>query len=325
MVRLSPVIIIALVVLSGCDQAAAPAEPRESHDAASNDHHSTQFMELVAVLRRADFATSPPSHPELSWPLLAPKIKQVRSMLADTPVLQEPTTARRPLAERASSAHFAELSLARERALVHRAEAARLVAAGYPDAAVDELASVLYVAGLLATWGVPVAAEASAELIEMVLFALQQPLAAPLPDALSAEARLAMLAVLDELNETDPAGRLRSMVESTGERIAALSTLAQGADGPNVVRAAASRYRRGALRGQPEQIERLLDEARSFARALADGWDRPTRSAITQRLRSRQAEDATGVLELAMGDAADACTDDARLRGRISSSKERLR
>jgi len=94
---------------------------------------------------------------------------------------------------------------------------------------------------------------------------------------------------------------------------------------PTAVRLVASRYATHAVRAEPEIIERRIEEANAFARALADGWSKPSRSAITQRLRDRQTEDATGVLTLLLSDAADACDADAVLRGRIKAAADALR
>ncbi|MEO1279618.1 MAG: hypothetical protein AAFV77_11740, partial [Planctomycetota bacterium] len=84
-----------------------------------------------------------------------------------------------------------------------RAEAARHVATGYPDAAVEELINLLGVSRQLASWGVPVAAEASASMIETALTAHEQPRSAPLRDALSPAARARMIEGLESLEQTD--------------------------------------------------------------------------------------------------------------------------
>ncbi|GIW74080.1 MAG: hypothetical protein KatS3mg103_0602 [Phycisphaerales bacterium] len=279
----------------------------------------------AGFLDRVSYATSPPRHPELAWPALAERIAQARQELVGlSPVLVPPGPVD-PLAERASSAQRRAVAVARRRAAVHRAEAARLVATGRIDAAADELAEALAVARQLARWGEPVAAQASAEVIEMVLDALAQPAAAPLQRALGPRARGRLAEALQTLDRQDPAGRLRAVVESVGRRQRALARAARGPDGPTVVRRAARRLVHDAARADARTIERLADEAQAFATALADAWDKPTRSAVVARLADRQGQDTTGVLVLLLGDAARACEDDASLRPRLQRAIEALR
>ena len=327
MVRITLVLILVAGGLMGCDEPARSEAAIARPYAASSETIAAQSTGLIgiAAIRGASFDTSPPTHPSLSWPQLAPRIESARQRLREMPALERPRPSTRPLAQRATSEQFAHIAEARERAVVLRAEAARRVASGYPDAAVDELIDLLGVSRSLASWGVPAAAEASAQVIDMALTAIEQPRAARLAAAWSPEARSRMLHELELLDLTDPAGRLRAIVESASSRTDALSELSQGRDGPSAVRSTASRYHRAAELGRAKDIERLLDESRAFAMALADGWDRPTRSAITERLRQRQTEDTTGVLEVVLGEAADACDADVLLRERIERSIEALR
>ena len=327
MVRVAMLLILVSGVLMGCGEP-AQSEAATAHTASDpkiGAAADSQGLIGIGEIRTTTYETSPPSHPSLAWPELAPRIELARQQLDEMPAIGRPRPSTRPLAERATSEQFAHISAARDRAVVLRAEAARHVATGYPDAAVEELINLVGVSRELASWGVPAAAEGSAMMIDIALSALEQPRAAPLRDALSPAARARMIQGLESLEQTDPVGRLRAMVESASSRANALLQLSQGSDGPSAVRATAARYRRQAERGEAQEISRLLQESRAFAIALADGWDRPTRSAITERLRQRQAEDATGVLEVVFGETADACDADALLRERIARTIEALR
>ena len=320
MVRVILALVAVMFGLSGCGERPAPAGAAEP--AMAPERMDTQLVHGIAL---ASYHTSPPQHPSMAWPELARTIEQARIQLEQMQALAKPAALADPLAERVSSAQLTAIAEARTRASVYRAEAARLLARGDADGAGHELALALGVAREMAAWGVPAAAEASAEVIGTVLDALKQPDAAAMTIAMSTQARAEMANTLQQLDRIDPAGRMRAMVESTSARVAELEERAQGADGPTAVREVASRYVPGAQRGDAKQIERSMAEARAFARALADGWDKPSRSAITTRLRDRQAEDAAGVLAVLLADAGDACDADARLRQRIAEAIEALR
>lgn len=229
------------------------------------------------------------------------------------------------LAAWTTGAQLAGLSGARDRALVLRAEAGRLVARGDFDGAAEALAGLLELARALSGWGVPAAAEASAWLIEMALDAMAAPRSAPVVRAMSASGRARLHGALASLDGADPAGRLRAMVETTRTRIAALRGRSVGADGPSVVRAAAGRYTPGAGLATPEGLGVLIDEAGAFAHTLEEQWGGPMRAAVSLRLDERQREDGTGVLALLLGPAARACEADAVLRGRVARALEALR
>ena len=320
MVRVLWALGLLVLCASGCDDGPAPAAGMEPVRALERADAST--IELIA---QASARTSPPTHPTLSWGELAPIVEAARRDVGAMGELQRPATPSDVLAERIGARQLQALAAARERVLIHRAEAARLLARGDADGAWLELARVLGVSRELAGWGFPGAAEAAAEAIDTVLVALNQPDAAPMTLAMSPQARGWSLAALMGLDRTDPAGRMRAMVESTTARVAALEQRARGADGPSAVREVASRYVRTAERGEALEIERLTKEAQSFARAMADSWGKPMRSAVTERLRQRQGEDATGVLEVLLADAADACDADQALRARIAGAVEALR
>ena len=311
--------------LAGCDER-SPTRPGSAVLGTDGFDPLLEDIEpsLLEVTARADYSTSPPTHPTLAWRELAAAIEHARGQLELVQPLVEPERPDNPLAERSSTAQMRAVTNARHRLMVLRAEAARLLATGDVDGAAVELVGMLDVPRALVSWGVPVAAEAAAEGIEMLLNALDQPAASPLRAAISPEVGSTLRASLRRLDASDPAGRMRAMVESTMRRTSALRRHAEGRDGPTAVRAIASRYRRGAVLAEPELLGRLLDEADAFARALADGWDKPTRSAITERLRQRQGEDETGVLLLLLGDAPEACDADARLRERIDAALETL-
>lgn len=281
--------------------------------------------DLIEAIGLTSYQTSPPGHPNLRWAELAPKIEAARRQLARLPEFVEPEAAANPLAERVTSAQVRAIAEVRRRAMVLRAESARLLAAGDPDGAASVFEGILELARASSTWGTPAAAETSAWLIVQVLDALEQPDAAPMTIALTTASRARLRAALEALDANDPAGRMRAMTETTAARVEALRTRAQGTDGPMVVRGVAARYVPGAELGTAEGIDRVIREAFAFSRALADGWDRSSRSAITVRLRQRQAEDATGVLLVLLGEAPDACDDDARLRERIAGVIEGLR
>lgn len=281
--------------------------------------------DLIEAIALTSYQTSPPGHPNLRWAELAPKIEAARRQLARLPELVEPESAANPLGERVTSAQVRAIAEVRRRAMVLRAESARLLAAGDPDGAASVFEGILELARASSTWGTPAAAETSAWLIVQVLDALEQPDAAPMTIALTTASRARLRTALEALDANDPAGRMRAMTETTAARVEALRTRAQGTDGPMVVRGVAARYVPGAELGTAEGIDRVIREAFAFSRALADGWDRSSRSAITVRLRQRQAEDATGVLLVLLGEAPDACDDDARLRERIAGVIEGLR
>lgn len=307
-------------LLAGCGEAAAPATASPTPV-----HVGSIDADLVEAIAQASYQTSPPAHPSLEWPALAPKIEAARRQLDHLPDLARPARPADPLAERATSAQVRGLADARRRAMVLRAESARLLAAGDPDGAAAELAGVLDLARNLATWGVPAAAETAAELIARVLDAMGQPDAAAMTIALTTASKARLRSAFEALDANDPAGRMRAIVETTAERVEAMETTARGADGPTVVRGVARRYVPGAAIGTAEAIDRVTREAFAFSRALADGWQKPSRSAITLRLRQRQDEDTTGVLVVLLGDAAEACDDDAQLRERIARAIEGLR
>lgn len=246
---------------------------------------------------------------------------QVRSM----PEPSRPGGSGDVLAAWTTGAQLAGLSGARDRALVLRAEAGRLVARGDFDGAAEALAGLLELARALSGWGVPAAAEASAWLIEMALDAMAAPRSAPVVRAMSASGRARLHGALASLDGADPAGRLRAMVETTRTRIAALRGRSVGADGPSVVRAAAGRYTPGAGLATPEGLGVLIDEAGAFAHTLEEQWGGPMRAAVSLRLDERQREDGTGVLALLLGPAARACEADAVLRGRVARALEALR
>lgn len=280
---------------------------------------------IPEAIGRLDFETSPPTAPDMKWSELTPMIEAARAQLSSDPIVEAPAAAADPLAERTTAAQLRAIAAAGGQAMVYRAEAARLVARGDPDAAAIELARVLDLARSLATWGVPSAAEASARMIAIVLDAVEQPRAAPAPGAMSPAARSVLRDALAGLDSTDPAGRMRAMVETHADRSRALAEHAAGADGPTVVRSIASRYRRGVVRGSPADIQRSIEEASAFAMALADTWDKPARSAVTQRLRERTQANGSGVLTILLGEAPDACDADAQLRARIATAIEGLR
>lgn len=310
----------AVLLLMGCGEGAAPASA--SAAPASDRRMAEDVLEMIGSV---SFETSPPGHPSLAWPELAPRIRAARSELRLIGPLPEPKAIGDALDERIGSDHLRSVAAARARALILRAEAGRLLAMGRPDDAARELAHMLRLARTVSTWGAPGTAEAAADIINRVLEAMDQPANAPMTLALTSRGKSALLEAFGDLDDNDPAGRMRAMVESFARREEALRERAAGEDGPVVVRRVASRYASGASLGTPESIERAVREANAFSRALADGWDRSTRSAITTRLRQRQAEDATGVLIVLLGEAPDACDADARLRERIEAAGESLR
>lgn len=279
----------------------------------------------VSTIVQADFSTSPPTHPTLGWAELAPMIEAAAVVVESLPRPERPDLPMDPLAERLTSVQASALSEARDRALVLRAEAGRRVALGDFDGAADALIGVLGLAGALSEWGVPAAAEASASLIELVLDALESPARAPVVRAMSPPAQGRLRDAFASLGRTDPAGRVRAMVESSTTRIAALRSRAMGTDGPTVARAAAIRYTPGSGLSTPDRIDAHIREAEAFVRALGDSWDRPMRSAVSKRLRDRQREDESGVLVLLLGHAPDACEADALLRERIAHAIGALR
>ncbi len=313
-------VMVGCCLLQGCGEAVGPAP-------ASGTPASTRGVDgqLVEVIAQMTYRTSPPAHPSLPWAELAPQIEAARRQVVGLPELTKPTLAADPLAERMTSRQVAALADARRRAMVLRAESARLLAAGDPDGAAVELENVLRLAATLSTWGMPTAAEASAETIELVLDAMEQPEAAAMTLALTGASRARLRAALERLNTDDPAGRLRALTETTASRVEAMRERAVGADGPTAVRGVAGRYVPGATLGTTEDIDRLTREAFAFSRALADGWARPSRSAITMRLRQRQADDGTGVLAVLLAGVPDACDGDAGLRERIAREIEGLR
>jgi hypothetical protein len=281
--------------------------------------------DLVEAIAQASYQNSPPSHPTLTWAELAQKIANAREQLNTLPAMSRPAGPADPLAERASSGQMVALAEVRRRASVLRAEAARLLAAADPDGAAAELVEIVKLAEEVAAWGTPATAELAADLIAQTLDALERPDAAPMTIALAPASKQAIGAVLEGLDSNDPAGRLRALTETTARRVEAMRARARSSDGPTAVRDVASRYVPGASLPTAEDAERAIREAFAFSRALADGWDRPSRSAITERLRQRQAEDATGVLVVLLGDAPQACDDDARLRERIADAIKGLR
>lgn len=308
-------------VLTGCGESSAPATARAAAPG-SQDNLDPRLVDAIALV---SYGTSPPGHPSLGWSELAPRIAAARSQLDKRPGLARPARAEDPLAERISSDQARTLSQARRRAMVMRAEAARLLARGDPDASAEELAAMLGLAGVVAGWGTPASAETSAAIIASVLDALAQPDNAALLRALSTGARARLRHGLAGLDANDPAGRLRAIIETIAAREAAMRSRSEGPDGPVVVRGIASRYAPGADRATAEELDRVMREAVAFSRAMADGWDKPSRSAITARLRQRQAEDPTGVLIVLLGEAPDACDADAQLREHIGRVMERLR
>lgn len=307
------------LVLSGCGEATAPAS-------AAQDSVRAESIDTAraGIIARASFATSPPGHPDIAWPQLAVEIEQAHVELQGLPPLEDPLGPLDPLAERIGSDRVRAIAQARSRALVHRAESARLLARGQPDEAAAELAEILEIAQEVSTWGAPATAEASADQIEFVLDALQQPDGAPLARALTSSGGRALRDALGRLDANDPAGRMRAIVESIAVREKALRSLMDGDDGPALVRAVATRYAPDAELGSTQAIDRSAREAIAFSRALADGWDKTSRSAITNRLRERQDEDLTGVLVVLLGEAPDACDADAALRERIAEMVGRL-
>lgn len=313
-------VMVGCCVLPGCGEAGSPAPasgtpvPMGSIDA-----------DLAEAIAQASYQTSPPGHPSLEWAELAPQIEAARRQMDQLPGLAKPEPPADPLAERVSSAEVRALVEVGRRAMVLRAESARLLAAGDPDGAAAVLEGVLDLARQASAWGVPAVAETAAELIGRVLDAMDQPAAAPMTIALTTASKSRLRTALEALDANDPAGRMRAITERTPARFEALRVRARGADGPTAVRSVAGRYVPGASLGTPEEIDRVTGEAFSFSRALADGWEKPTRSAITLRLRQRQEDDATGVLVVLLGDAAEACDDDARLRERIAAAIEGLR
>jgi hypothetical protein len=280
---------------------------------------------LIHAIAQAIYDTSPPAHPALPWPELAPTIQSAREQLEYLPRLVTPASPADPLAERASSAQLRALAQARHRGIVLRAESARLLAKADPDAAAAELAALVELARHVSAWGSPATAEGAADLIAQSLDAMEQPPGAPMVRALTSAGRAALRSALESLNTNDPAGRMRAMAESSAARIQALRTRAHGPDGPTVVRGVASRYAPSAQLGTPDAIDQATREAFAFSRALADGWNKGSRSAITSRLRARQVEDATGILTVLLGEAPDACDRDAALRARIEHALEELR
>lgn len=320
MVRVFWALGLVVFCAAGCDDGPAPA-------AGAEPVHAIQRADAASIdmIAQAAWRTSPPVHPTMSWPELAPIIESARAQIGTMDALERPAAPSDVLAERIGAGQLRAIAAARERVLVYRAEAARLLARGDADGAWLELALVLGVSRELAGWGFPGAAEAAAEAIDTVLTALDQPDAARMTLAMSPWARTEARSALLGLDRTDPAGRLRGVVESSTARAIALERRAQGADGPAAVREVATRYVRAAERGDGQQIERLTSEARAFARAMADSWDKPMRSAVTERLRQRQTEDGTGVLVVLLADAADACDADGALRDRIARAVEDLR
>jgi|GEM_PF-6036820 len=307
-------------MLAGCGEAGVPV-PASGTPVPTG----TIDADLVEAIALSSYQTSPPGHPSLEWPELAPQIEAARRQLDQLPNLAQPGPPSDPLAARATSSQVRGLAEARRRAMVLRAESARLLAAGDPDGAAVELEGVLDLAQQLSTWGVPAAAETAAEFIGLVLDAMDQPDVAPMTIALSTISGARLRIRFEALDANDPAGRMRALTESAVVRIEAMRSRARGVDGPTAVRGVAGRYVSGAALGTLEEIDHVTQEAYSFSRALADGWEKPSRSAITQRLRHRQEEDTTGVLVVLLGDAAEACDDDARLRERIAGALESLR
>lgn len=245
-------------------------------------------------------------------------------MLGTLEPLRTPAGPRDPLAERIGPERMRAIAEARQRASVHRAEAARLLARGQPDGAAGELTNMLDLARVVSTWGSPSTAEAAADLIEAVLEALSQPDGVPLSRALTSSGGAAIRAGFARLDSNDPAGRMRAVVETIATRESALRSLMDESNGEALVRGVASRYAPSAELGSAEAIDRSVREAVAFSRALADGWDRPSRVAITTRLRQRQGADRTGVLIVLLGEAPEACDADADLRARIAAAVERL-
>lgn len=318
-------VMVGCCVLPSCGE--APSSATGAPLPASGTPVSTRSVDagLVEAIAQASYQTSPPGHPTLAWAELAPKIEAARRQVGQLPKVVEPEPPADWLAERVTSAQVRALAEVRRRGMVLRAESARLLAAGDPDGSALELEGVLELARGLSTWGVPAAAQTSAQMIGRVLDAMEQPDAAPMTIALTAASKARLRRALDGLDANDPAGRMRAMTETTAARVEALRSRGHGADGPSAVRGAAGRYVPGAELGTAEGIDRVTREASAFSRALADGWDQSKRSAITLRLRQRQAEDATGVLLVLLGEAPDACDDDALLRERIAGAIEGLR
>lgn len=280
---------------------------------------------VVSALAQADFSVSPPRHPTLAWAELAPLIEAAAQAERSRNVPARPDLPVDPLAQRLTSAQARDISTIRDRALVLRADAARKVAAGDFDSAADALIAIVELARGLSVWGVPSASEASASLIELVLDALELPGSAPVLRVLSPDARSRLRGSLASLGTRDPAGRIRAMIESSSARIGAMRSRAMGVDGPSAVLDVAGRYRPGAVRATPFDIERLIGEAEAFSVALGDSWDRPMRSAVSKRLHDRQREDETGLLLVLMGHAPEACEADAALRARIGEAVKALR
>ena len=326
MLRSLMVLVLALLAGAGCDERPAPAAAVAAHPATVGSSEIQRVdPDFLAAIAKASFATSPPGHESLTWPELAPKIEAAREQLDALGPMVRPKPPRDPLAERANSSQFRAIAAARERALVYRAEAARLLARGDADRAGDELVHILVVSAELASWGYPASAEAASEVIEMALDALRQPDSAAMEIAMGVPSRARVQRALERLNAQDPAGRLRAMVQSASVRAAGLEQRARGADGPAAVYEVASRYVPRARLDDARTINRRIDEGRAFARALADSWDKPMRSAVTERLRGRQADDDTGVLTVLLADSADACDADHALRARIAEAIEALR
>ncbi len=310
--------------LLGCGEAPSPASGSPA-SVGTPPGPATIDADLVEAIAQASYHTSPPSHPTLGWAELAPKIAEARRQLDQLSPIDKPASPADPLAERVSSVQLKALAEARLRAMVLRAESARLLAAGDADGAAAELSELVGVAQGLSTWGAPATAETAAELIAQVLDALEQPDAAPMTIALTSASKAALRRTLEGLDSNDPAGRLRAITETTTARLEAMRSRARGTDGPTAVRGVSGRYVPGASLGSAEDIDRAIREAFAFSRAIADGWDKPSRSAISVRLRQRQGEDTTGVLIVLLGDTPDACDDDARLRERIAAVIEALR
>ncbi|UYV14162.1 MAG: hypothetical protein NCW75_07680 [Phycisphaera sp.] len=318
-------VMVGWCLLLGCGESPTPAAGAPVPVGTTPGARGSIDADLVEAIAQASYQTSPPGHPTLEWAELAPKIEAARHQIGELPGVVKPAAAADPLAERVTSAQIRALAGARGRAMVLRAESARLLAAGYPNAAASELENLLELAQELSAWGLPSAAEASAQMIERALDAMDQPDAAPMTIALATASKTGLREAFEGLDTNDPAGRMRAMTETTAARVEALRSRLRGADGPSAVRAVAGRYVPGAALGTAEGIDRVTREAFAFSRALADGWEKPSRSAITLRLRQRQAEDSTGVLKVLLGEAPDSCDDDARLRERIAGAIEGLR
>ncbi|MEQ8316581.1 MAG: hypothetical protein RIE77_11960 [Phycisphaerales bacterium] len=305
--------------VSGCGDAPATASA-----APQPPSRAGLDPDRVSAIAMASYATSPPSHPKLSWPDLAPLIDAAHQELSELEPMATPAGPPDPLAERIGSERVQAIAEARRRATVLRAEAARLLARGQPDEAAREFAHMLEVARVVSTWGSPSTAEASADVIESVIEALGQPDGAPLSRALTSIGSAEIRSGFARLDANDPAGRMRAVVETIATRESALRSLMDERNGEALVLGVATRYSPAAELGSNEDIDRFAREAVAFSRALADGWDRSSRSAITTRLRQRQAEDPTGVLIILLGEAPDACDADADLRTRIAEVVEQL-